>query len=58
MGDIVVLFLQAKFSDNPQQFVTQEIINSLRLLPIPPDYAITEYRALLHTHANNLTPQY
>lgn len=54
----VCVWLQAVSEgvENRELYVSEEIMGCLRHLPIPPDYALTEYRALLHVHANNYNP--
>lgn len=38
----------------PNKFILQEMVPCLRQLPMPPDYAITEYRSLLHLQITDL----
>ena len=41
---------------NAELFVAEGMAECLTSLPITPDYAMTEYRALLNVFATNLTP--
>ena len=43
--------------ENAGSFIAEEMVACLHQLPMPPDYAITEYRSLLHLRFNNIDSQ-